>query len=418
MGNPSWSRWPAVVVLFAGWVVSPWVSADADVTGAEYVQVARASALDGFVAEPTAHSHRPRQDAQCEQTPQNVAATCQVRVRVHHEPDMSPDIGLMLHRIDAQRTLESRSVAFAEGDFVVDDLAVGTYHLNLLGTEFETTTLPPLSCEGDNSRIYWERGLRAARGRVQGRLRGHDGRWVPGAELLLQKAANDGVVHVPIDSDGNFSLPVAPGLYQYVAMAPQHAARTGELRVPSAGSIHLPLDLEWRPTLRGRVTSADGRVVAGARVFLGPRYDPKTPPNVVLTQADGTFEIPVVKSTGLRLSALADDGCAMAHVSDLGSSETPSRVELRLQPGRTLEGWVQRRDGRPHASGEIRFRIKSLGVVGSGYADADGHFTIAGLPTGEDVELWAEGSAIGAWGAAVAPAGQNRVLLTYVPPPY
>ena len=57
-------------------------------------------------------------------------------------------------------------------------------------------------------------------------------------------------------------------------------------------------------------------------------------------------------------------------------------------------------------------------MVGTTKADAEGKFLLQGLPPDADVELWAEGNATGAWGAVVASAKQEQVLLTYQAPAY
>jgi hypothetical protein len=93
-------------------------------------------------------------------------------------------------------------------------------------------------------------------------------------------------------------------------------------------------------------------------------------------------------------------------------------VVLVAHAGRTVEGVVTKLDGSAHAFGEIRFRVRDLGITGVEKADQNGHFTVAGLPLDHDVELWAEGNATGAWGARVVGADENTVALTYIAPAY
>lgn len=354
---------------------------------------------------------------QCEKDT-DMTAGCDVYIRVRQDGDMTPAIRLMVHEIDTQHTLRSIEVPYAAGAFFHARLSQGTYHINLIGDGTESTTFPLWSCEGDNSQTYWERDLKQASARAVGRLIGRNVQPVKGAELLLQRENQDGVLHVPVEADGRFSIDLPAGRYEYIATAPSHGAQRGTLRIAKNGKLKMPLQLDWRPVLRGWVRTQAGTPARSAHVFLGPSFDPKTPPNVVLTDANGHFEIPAVPGAGLRLSVWTGKQYAVASVAGLDGSAKEADIDLLLQPGREMSGWVQKPDGRPHAFGVIRFRIKHLGMVGTAKADAEGKFQLQGLPRDADVELWAEGNATGAWGAVVASARQNRVLVTYQAPAY
>ena len=372
---------------------------------------------DGTGPADTERSEGEGTHSQCEQETYSAGA-CELEIRVRQEAGMTPAIHLLVHEVDTQKTLRTMEIPYVAGAPFHTRLKAGTYHVNLLGSGSESLAFPPLTCRGNNERIYWERDLRRDVARLQGRITGHKKKVVQGVELLLQRDNEDAVLHVPIDGTGGFSIALPVGDYQYLAIAPGHGAQRGELRIAADRTMRMPLQLDWRPVVRGWVRGEDGAPVKGAHVFLGPSFNPKTPANVVLTDAAGRFEIPVVPQAGLRLSAWTGEAYAVMPVPALTDNAHEVTLSLTLQPGRELGGWVQTTAGRPHAFGTIRFRIKPLGMVGKTTADVDGRFSLRGLPWNAEVEVWAEGNASGAWGAVVAGPAQNRVLVTYQAPAY
>ena len=258
------------------------------------------------------------------------AVGCDVNIRVRNNGDMTPAIRLWVHEVDAQNTLRSIDVpSAADASFHVR-LSPGTYHINLVGDGTESMIFPLWVCRGDNSQTHWERDLRPGSAQVAGRILGRNAQPVQGAALLLQRERDDGVLHVPVGADGRFSIDVPAGRYQYIATAPAHGAQRGALRVAKQGQTKMSLQLDWRPLLRGWVKSESGAPASAAHVFLGPSFDPKTPPNVVLTDAQGYFEIPALPGKGLRVSVWTGTKYAVASVAGSDDSANDANIDLRL----------------------------------------------------------------------------------------
>lgn len=353
-------------------------------------------------------------------------SACQITVRAL-SADGTPAENARLHlaSVGADRSLGAplEVAPRAGGVFRFTQLPRGTFHLSVLEEGAEGAAPPAWECRHGGERAFFEVELAPARARVAGRITGRGGTAVPATELLFEqpegrKAGLAGVLHVPVDATGRFELALAPGRYHALALAPHHISQRQEITVVEGRRVELALKLPWRPEASGVVVDGEGRPLAGAQVFAGPLLDPKVPPNGVVTDAEGRFVLPVVAGAPVVLAARSERGLATVSLPPVRSLEGHSGLRLQVSPGRTVDGWVQRRDGRPLAFGEVQYRVRALGLVGSAATDAEGHFSVAGMPRGHDVELWARGSAIGAWGAQVATPEQSRVLLTYVPPAF
>jgi hypothetical protein len=116
----------------------------------------------------------------------------------------------------------------------------------------------------------------------------------------------------------------------------------------------------------------------------------------VRTDEDGNFALPVSLGMDVFVTARAttSDGGGKTARASLGTALSPfgfSGVDLVVRDGRAVEGVVSKPDGSAWAFGEVRYRIRDLGLSGVEKADGEGRFVLAGMPPDADVEVWAEG---------------------------
>ena len=146
------------------------------------------------------------------------------------------------------------------------------------------------------------------------------------------------------------------------------------------------LPLRKAEPLAGRVSTADGAPVSGARVTLHARggFDASAPlspvPEETTTGADGTFRF---AGAAAERNALEVDAPGFARVRLEGLRGGVQRP-IVLRPGTGVAGHVRRRDGSPAAGALVRFES---GAVDSRWAEAgaDGAFVLEGLPAGRGV---------------------------------
>ena len=180
---------------------------------------------------------------------------------------------------------------------------------------------------------------------------------VPEAEAgrldLEGKTGPEPAVTLPVDADGVFRLQAPEaGMWKVVVQAPGHVPQEYVL-TPLAEAFDLPaVRLEKDLKAEVRVTGADGRPVAGARVRAGNtegQFGWRTPVRAGLTDAQGVFTVPRGSKEGLLIRA-GTPGLPFAERRDVRTST----VELRLGPGRSREVRVVDAAGKPVAGALVR----------------------------------------------------------------
>lgn len=231
-----------------------------------------------------------------------------------------------------------------------------------------------------------------------------DGAWVEYAgKYAVQKTAG---VAPPIDWSLALRASVgADGAFRFappVAFSRIVVRARGEGRGPSAvvdvvldgpkGPDEVVLDLSPTSTLRGRVVSADGAPVAGAKLELDRAkidgWDEEGRPFVrrtdVVSAADGSFEIAAVAAGTHHVLVVADGFLGVIADVDVSPEH---EAEIRLAPAGEIRGVVARSDGQPPGRVAISFFPKGAAEWSQPYWHAsvqqDGSFRCAALPPGE-----------------------------------
>lgn len=358
----------------------------------------------------------------------SVVGACQIAVVVTNADangDTIEDAPLRLTRVVDEGTVEEwRSLTDGDGGHRFLDLPAGTYQLTALVDGKAPASSPQWSCRGADERAYFELPVLDATHTLTGSVKSKAGGVAPGAEIAIgqehdTRTALTGVARIPVNADGTFTLRLRPGRYVLMTQAPNHAPLTRKITVADdevASTTRFMLTPA--PRIRGRVLDDAGTPIANALVALGGVLDPKVKAPSVRTDGEGNFALPVSLGMDVFVTARGDGKVARA---SLGTALSPfgfSGVDLVVREGRAVEGVVSKPDGSAWAFGEVRYRIRDLGLSGVEKADGDGRFVLAGMPPDADVEVWAEGNATGAWGAQVASPGNDKLALVYIPPAY
>ncbi|HEX3128347.1 MAG TPA: hypothetical protein VH394_13540, partial [Thermoanaerobaculia bacterium] len=170
---------------------------------------------------------------------------------------------------------------------------------------------------------------------------------------LEGKAGPEPVTAVQVEADGTFHLQApAPGMWKVVVQAQGYVPQEYTL-TPLVEDIDLPaVRLEKDLRTEVRVTGADGRPLAGARVrALNPegQRDWRTPVRAALTDAQGVVVLSRGAKEGLLVRA-GTPGLPFAERRDVRSSQ----VTLQLTPGRSREVRVVDAAGKPVAGALVR----------------------------------------------------------------
>jgi hypothetical protein len=341
---------------------------------------------------------------------------CQVLV------ESEADVRIVLHRVGARGSeARSEAVTNTHGGHRFVDLMPGTYHLTAFFDGDIVAAAPVIRCEADTLRASIHIARPPTTVALTGRVVGHDAAPPTGVEVMIDqpeglKTGLLGVAHLPVDETGTFSARVPAGRVIVLAAAPHHATSKTEVSLTTT-PVTTTLKLAWRPEAHGRVVDATGIPVAGARVTVGPVFDPKAAPLSAVTNDDGTFTVDVVPGRPFTLTARAGTGVKSVALNAVKQTAGVHDVELRLAEGRDIMGYVQDQKGGVRAFSDVTVRVRDKGILDTVRTDAQGRFVVRGMPK-DDVELWPKDGAIGAWGGAVADADARGVMLTYVAPAY
>ena len=354
---------------------------------------------------------------------------CQVGVRVTLDGAPVDKAALRLTRVNSEGTAElwtARTASAGTHRFI--DLPAGSYQLTALVDGQPPAGAPELRCQARAERSFVElplsSGAAARAVTLELGLSSAAGGALAGAEVAIAQDSDardalSGVARLPADPQGKLALRLAPGRYVLLVQAPQHASLTRKitLRADEPASA-ARLALKPAPRIRGVVVDEEGKPIADALVALGAAFDPKARGARVRTDADGSFALPVGVGQDLTLSARGGGRVARMAFGVLASPFGLDGVRMVARAGRNVEGVVTRPDGAPWAFGQVRYRVRELGLTGVEQADASGRFVLDGMPNDADVEVWAEGNATGAWGAQVSSPGSEPLALVFVPPAY
>jgi protocatechuate 3,4-dioxygenase beta subunit len=232
---------------------------------------------------------------------------------------------------------------------------------------------------------------------LEGIVRAH-GQPAGGAEVTIAGAS--GTRAAKSGPDGAFSFgALAEGRYALRAVRGEaEAAYLDGVMVTTGdgGAGVVVVELQPATTLAGKLRERGGRPIGGGEVTLS-EADGAPLPRSVVTDNEGNFHFVAVLPGSYVVSAHAE-GFYPAEPKSLRVGKTAPTVELRLDPGATVEGRVVDEHAQPVAGADVE-------VSGE-------------TPDGTPIAMTATSStAAAATGARVEPAGELGILRGPVPYP-
>lgn len=169
----------------------------------------------------------------------------------------------------------------------------------------------------------------------------------------LGPASGDGSVVYTTRSDGSYAMKgIPPGTFELEVNASGYAPAKSSFKKFTAleDDDGFDVGLLHGGSIEGRVRTADGKPVAGARVSATPHegFTLNDQALIATTGEDGSFVLDPVESRDLRV--LATHPSLGTKIVDLASSDDPVReLEIVLDGGRLIRGHVT--DGRAPIAG-------------------------------------------------------------------
>ncbi len=234
--------------------------------------------------------------------------------------------------------------AFTFDELDADRVQVLVRHGGLLGLSRSVAAVP-----GETATVEVELTPGHA---VSGRVLAPDGRGASGAVVRL--VANE--PWFPLSAvtrageDGTFRFEgLLNGPYTLQAESATDARAFQTLTVRGGDVRDVALALEPTATLRGTVTSEQGRPAAGARVQLSglERARVGSAPRQTTADAQGRFEFSAIPSGRVQLTAAHPELGALRSGPHAVTAEQATTVDLRLARPTVLSGTVREGDGRP-----------------------------------------------------------------------
>ncbi|HET9299385.1 MAG TPA: carboxypeptidase regulatory-like domain-containing protein, partial [Candidatus Polarisedimenticolaceae bacterium] len=224
---------------------------------------------------------------------------------------------------------------------------------------------------------------------------------IPGAMLMF--FAGDGTVGTSTEmktanaeSDGRFQIGLdTPGPYTVVVQGMEHMmSRTSvKIQVPDQPQVSQDVVVSGGG-IAGMVTGSDNAPVANAVVRATPEPPPQQPRiggSGAQTKADGSYTIDGLEPGTYKVRAMAPGKKPAEATTTVGDDGETARVDLRLEPGRSLRGRVVDPRGNGLQGASIMAAPAGTTTVdGSmmGMTDASGGFEII-APSDGPVDLTA-----------------------------
>jgi hypothetical protein len=296
---------------------------------------------------------------------------------------------LVLAKISGQRGAFNTSASTdSDGRYEFNNLKEGSYHINFEGNGFVPDMITKIEAGSVNADLMLTRT-----GSVSGLVLDPNGRPLtefkialtnsrhgnPSSNNFKQYRNEEGRFEIEGAFPGNQAAihARAEGLAQ--TMVPVDGIRSGE------NTPNVLVRMESEHILSGQVVDVDGRPIAYVSIFEGrvpPSSYARNRAKKIATDPQGRFEMRNLPRGTIQISAFKNGFSPTSETIDISQPETTTT--LILGNGGTLSGSVTL-----HGTPVPNIRIGGTITIDdgarhdiSGNADADGHFSIRGLPAG------------------------------------
>ena len=243
----------------------------------------------------------------------------------------------------------------------------------------------------------------AAPAHVSGHVTKKTGDALAGATVALKQVglfSDFGISDAPTlfaitDATGAWAIEnVPPGEYVASAAAREFLPANHAKLTIAAAAPHAGIDISLEPggvLVRGMVSDYDGKPIVGARIEVSCASTELRAPSLVLTGADGNYEISLPDREHWFTVGHDDFTLTQRSVEVAGK---PQSVDFKLVRGGTIRGIViARATGKPVPGAIVEASSEPRRFYSSATADDDGKFVLHGAPSGV-VSLEASGSEV------------------------
>jgi hypothetical protein len=274
-----------------------------------------------------------------------------------------------------------------DGTFEITGLNEGAFSVSVSHQQYSTAQLQGIDAGTRNLDIEL-----SGRGTVEGTVVVADsGEPLPSFELAYFNGRQDRLqpwmnrnFTAYYDEQGAFSREVEVGEGTLYARAAGYAPASTFLADVREGDTVRGVVIRLEPggTVEGTVTNADGEPVGGAQVYVGAYQEwMRNEAHVATSANDGTFRIESMSPDTSRLSVQhADYALTTVNIELQSGAITP--VSVVLSGGGTVQG-VVRVGGNPAPEASVYVHFLDGGSQKSAQTDANGAYSISGLPAGE-----------------------------------
>jgi RNA polymerase sigma factor (sigma-70 family) len=306
--------------------------------------------------------------------------------RVVSEPDGAPLPGAEVWASGASRGVSV--LADDQGAFSFLDLEPGAHRLG--GRSGPHVGWRPAPITVGLAETLSDVELRLPRGRtISGFVRRQDHTPAPDAALVL---SSDPPTRGRSDARGAFRLEGAPAAAGDLTATSGPAAVRRRVDLTAADVHDLELVLQAEVAVSGRVLDGARAPVPGARVVAFTSDPPSARTLTAYSDAQGRFRVSGLDPGTASLSATRGAAVADVVTTQVGR-DSPATVDLLLTAGATIAGTVRDEAGRPAAGTQV-FAFAGTAIYGvprwpqptaAADADADGSYTLKGLPSADVV---------------------------------
>ncbi|WP_395833889.1 carboxypeptidase regulatory-like domain-containing protein [Cystobacter fuscus] len=247
------------------------------------------------------------------------------------------------------------------------------------GTPYAVTPLPDQTFSASVSRDY----VLANAAIVSGQVKFADGTVVSSASIYARLTSSSESLYVGVDSAGNYSVPLAPGTYDFVVQY-SVPGYSGTQLVAQARSIttSTQLNLTVKDILfSGRILNSSGQPVAGVQLSGYGYFTEGTSYLVPTSGSDGRFQIRILPGAyaSMRLNPPSGTSYAVTNLPNETFSASVSR-DYVLANAAIVSGQVKFADGTVVSSASIYARPTSSGESLYVGVDSAGNYSVPLAP--------------------------------------